>query len=348
MGIWWQLPFLQFLVWATQTWNYGFCMFVPVFWSWIWELSVPHPLLEGGYRGIMGILAATNDPMLNVFNDVHYGIFLITDILSKPWIKEGYWVSRLLRRWKFWTMCQFSAVSFQRCVARQDEMLSTVPPAYTEPTVPHPHNKSWNKLYGGWVHKPNFGTSKPIVFLLISLHGCWAPVSCEVLHHIIWTIWPICCPGAQHAVSNRSSSRRILPTTPVPVLFSHASCALSSSLAAAAWPSAPRCRNSNNGSVALCVVAGWLVCPALTSQTPSDQAAKGVPPAISWRMFNIWGSTMENEMKINWNYALETTKNTKVHLNLETLELGAHPHVHATLKQRCRFDSGSHHRTTPR
>ena len=32
----------------------------------------------------MGILAATNDPMLNVFNDVHYGIFLITDILSKP------------------------------------------------------------------------------------------------------------------------------------------------------------------------------------------------------------------------------------------------------------------------
>jgi hypothetical protein len=73
-----------------------------------------------------------------------------------------------------------------------------------------------------------------------------------------------------------------------------------------------------------------------------------VPPAISWRMFNIWGSTMENEMKINWNYALETTKNTKVHLNLETLELGAHPHVHATLKQRYRFDSGSHHRTTPR
>ena len=294
--IWWEYddnyPFCNFCFEQPKhEISYGFCMFVSIFWSWIWELSIPHPLLEGGYRGIMGILAATNDPMLNVFNDVHYGIFLITDILSKPWIREGYWVSRLLRRWKFWTMCQFSADSFQRCVARQDEMLSTVPPAYTEPTVPHPHNESWNKLYGGWVHKPNFGTSKPIVFLLISLHG-----SCELRSL------------ASHHLNNlfvALAHNRILPTTPVPVLFSHASCALSSSLAAAAWPSAPRCRNSNNGSVALCVVAGWLVCPALTSQTPSDQAAKGVPPAISWRMFNIWGSTMENEMKINWNILIK-------------------------------------------
>lgn len=186
--IWWEYdnnyPFCNFCFEQPKhEISYGFCMFVSTFWSWIWELSLPHPLLEGGYRGIMGILAATNDPMLNVFNDVHYGIFLITDILSKPWIREEYWVSRLLRQWKFWTMCQLSAVSFRRCVARQDEMLSTVPPAYAEPTVAHPHNKSWNKLYGGWVHKPNFGTSKPIVFLLISLHG-----SCELRslasHHL--------------------------------------------------------------------------------------------------------------------------------------------------------------------